>query len=136
MLLHTSHLLVNLGISKFEIFEFSTSGYEISKEINKGVLGRPWTKRMVLRAIFSTLKFQFAEHHENERSDHSVRQKIGDPGPHKVAHQFSAHFCLVKTFSIATWGQRIKCFMNFKNDFVGRDKMESKSETCSTLAEK
>jgi len=54
-----SHLLVNLGISKFEIFEFSTSGYEISKEINKGVLGRPWTKRMVLIAISNTLKFQY-----------------------------------------------------------------------------
>ena len=30
---------------------FETSGFEISKKNDKGVLGRPWTKRMVLSAI-------------------------------------------------------------------------------------
>ena len=32
---------------------------EISRKNNKGVLGRPWTKWRVLRAISSTLKFQY-----------------------------------------------------------------------------
>ena len=32
---------------------------------NKGVMDRPWTKRRFLRAISSTLKFQFTEHHEH-----------------------------------------------------------------------
>ena len=32
---------------------------------NKGVLGRPWTKWRVLRAISSTLKFQFTVNPEN-----------------------------------------------------------------------
>ena len=81
---------------------------------NKGVLGRPWTKRRVLSAISSTLKFQFTGNHENWRFYYSVRQKIG-PVAHKNGHQFSAHFCLVKTPSIATWGQEIKFFM--KTDF-------------------
>ena len=31
---------------------------------NKGVLERPWTKWRVLRAISSTLKFQFTENHD------------------------------------------------------------------------
>ena len=33
------------------------------------------------------------------------------PRAHKVAHNFSAHFCLVKTPSIATWGPQIHFFM-------------------------
>ena len=46
LLVYLGHLLVNL--------------VEISKKNNKGVLGRPWTKWRVLRAISSTLKFQSA----------------------------------------------------------------------------
>ena len=33
------------------------------------------------------------------------------PRAHKVAHHFSAHFCLAKTPSIAIWGQQIKFVM-------------------------
>ena len=44
------------------------------------------------------------------KNDSLVRQEIGDP-THKVAHHFSAHFCLVKTPSIAIWGQTIQFFM-------------------------
>ena len=40
-------------------------GYRGKK--NKGVLDRPWTKWMVLRAISGTLKGQFTEKHENEK---------------------------------------------------------------------
>ena len=46
---------------------------------NKGVLDRPWTKWMVLRAISSTLKFQFTENHENRLARRLVR-----PDPAKV----------------------------------------------------
>ena len=64
------HLLVNLGfwISRFPILDisfyffqihFGKSGGEISRNNNKGVLDRPWTKWRVLFAISSTLKFQF-----------------------------------------------------------------------------
>ena len=71
------HLLVNLG---FWIFIFSDvrlsrllfckkhfwkSGGEISRKNNNGVLDRPWTKRRVLRAISSTLKFQFTVNPES-----------------------------------------------------------------------
>ena len=48
--------------SRSELFSqnhFGESGGEISRKNNKGVLGRPWTKLKVLRAISSTLKFQF-----------------------------------------------------------------------------
>jgi hypothetical protein len=44
-----------------------------------------------------------------------------EPGAQKVAHHFSAHFCLVKTPSIAIWGQQIKLFMKtqfFKIHYV------------------
>ena len=61
-----------------------------------GVLGRPWTKRMVSIAISSTLKFQFAEHHVSSRFGHSVGQKIADPGPIKL------HTILPL---ISVWGQ-------------------------------
>ena len=37
--------------------------------------------------------------------------RFGETGAQKVAHHFSAHFCLAKTPSIAIWGQKIKCFM-------------------------
>jgi len=57
---------------------------------------RSLTKLVVLRAMSSTLKFHFAVNYESYRFDYLVRQKDGDPGAHKVAHQFSAHFCLVK----------------------------------------
>jgi len=66
------HLLVNLGkwvsgfsrFSDFQFFDFgriilSKSGFGISKKNNKGVLGKPWTQRRVLRAISNTLKFQY-----------------------------------------------------------------------------
>ena len=38
---------------------FVNSGGELSRKQNKGVLDRPWTKWMVLRAISNTLKLQF-----------------------------------------------------------------------------
>ena len=57
---------------------------------------RSLTKLVVLRAMSSTLKFHFAVNYESYRFDYLVRQKDGDPGAHKVAHQFSAHFCLGK----------------------------------------
>ena len=53
------------GICSISGFYFSWTyfggkyGSDISKKNNKGVLGRPWTKRRVLRAISSTLKFQY-----------------------------------------------------------------------------
>ena len=64
------HLLVNLFcFSYFQISDsrdllflqnhFGKSGGEISRKNNKGVLYRPWTKWKVLRAISSTLRFQF-----------------------------------------------------------------------------
>ena len=40
-----------------------------------------------------------------------MRQKIGDPGPIKLRTILSARFCLVKTPSIAIWGQQIHRFM-------------------------
>ena len=40
-------------------------GGEISRENNKGVLDRPWTKWMVLWAISNTLKFQFTVNPES-----------------------------------------------------------------------
>ena len=46
-------------------FMFGKSGGEISRKKNKGVLDRPWTKRRVLRAIASTLKFEFTVNPEN-----------------------------------------------------------------------
>ena len=72
---------------------------------------RSLTKLVVLRAMSSTLKFHFAVNYESYRFDYLVRQKDGDPGAHKVAHQFSAHFCLVKTPSIAICGKQIKLFL-------------------------
>ena len=74
MPLKSEHLLVSLGkwVSRllrfpdFQIVRFSiygkhvgNSGFERSKKNNKGVLGRPWAKRRVLRVISSTLKFQY-----------------------------------------------------------------------------
>ena len=44
---------------------FDAIWFRSIEENNTGVLGRPWTKRKVLRAISSTLKFQFTEHHDN-----------------------------------------------------------------------
>ena len=64
-------LLVNLGkyfeknkwghLALFDFIKLFWKIYkvEISKKNNKGVLGRPWTKSKVLKAISSTLKFQF-----------------------------------------------------------------------------
>ena len=59
-------------ISRFSILEFSffatflgKSGGEIARKNNKGVLDRPWTKRRVLNAISSTLKFQFTVNPES-----------------------------------------------------------------------
>ena len=58
---------MDLQICRLSIFEivaflqnmFEKSGGEISRNNNKGVLDRPWTKRKVLRAISSTLKLQY-----------------------------------------------------------------------------
>ena len=67
----TGHLLVNLGFWNFRFSDFRFSRIlfwkTFSKNMlvryrginNKGVLERPWTKWGVLRAISSTLKFQF-----------------------------------------------------------------------------
>ena len=62
---HVFRLFISPRCPYFEIFNFreinlKKSGFEISKNNNKGVLGRP----RVLRAIPSTLKFQFTENHE------------------------------------------------------------------------
>ena len=62
---------------------FGKSVDEISRK-TKGDLDRPGTKWMVLKAISSTLKFQFTQNHEHLKFDYSVRQKIGDPGPKKL----------------------------------------------------
>ena len=69
MKLEAGRLLVNLGFPifrflGFDIFYFLTinlgkSGFDISKKNDKSVMGRAWTKRRVLRAISSTLKFQY-----------------------------------------------------------------------------
>ena len=57
------HLLVSLG---FGISGFSRNMVVRYRGINnKGVLDRPWTIWMVLRAIFSTLKFQFTVNPES-----------------------------------------------------------------------
>ena len=40
---------------------------------NKGVLGRPWTERRILKAISSTLKFQYFQNHENLLAQRLVR---------------------------------------------------------------
>ena len=98
--LPTRHLLVNLGfpISRFPDFEISVfrkqildkSGFYRSKTNNKGVMARPWTKRRVLRAISSTLKFQFTRSHEFGKiwRLYLVRQDIGDPGSIKMCKVF------------------------------------------------
>ena len=52
----------------------------------KGVLDSPWIKRRILRAISSTLKFQFTANPESQRFDYSV---IGDTGPIKLRTIFS-----------------------------------------------
>ena len=69
MRLYSGHLVVNLGfwnirfsISAFVLVSrkiFEKYGGEKSRNNKKGVLDRPWTKRRVLRAIYSTFKFQF-----------------------------------------------------------------------------
>ena len=68
---------------------------------NKGVLDRPWTIWKVLKAISSTLKCQFTENHENAKIWLFGETEHRRPGVYKVAHHFCAHFCLVKTPSIA-----------------------------------
>ena len=73
---------------------------------NKGVLDRPWTIWKVLRAISSTLKCQFTLNHELEKIWLFGETKHRRPGLYKVAQSVSAHFCLVKTPSIAIWGQK------------------------------
>ena len=45
-----------MSSESLEELESSSSEEEVN---NKGVLERPWTKSKVLRAISSTLKFQF-----------------------------------------------------------------------------
>ena len=71
---------------------------------NKGVLDRRWTIWKVLRAISSTLKYQFTGNHENEKIRAFGETQHRRPGAHKAAHHFAAHFCLIKTPSIAIWG--------------------------------
>ncbi len=71
--------LVNeLGFGNFQISRFSIVDIMICCQMflkimvvrsrgkdNEGVLDRPWTKRRVLRAISSTLKFQFTVNPES-----------------------------------------------------------------------
>ena len=52
-------------------------------------------------AISSTLKCQFTENHENEKIWLFGETEHRRPGVYKVAQCVSAHFCLVKTPSIA-----------------------------------
>jgi len=61
---------------------FGKSVGDISRKNNKGVLDRPWTTQRVLKAISSTLKFEFTVNPDSWRFD--VRQKIGDTGPIKL----------------------------------------------------
>ena len=75
---------------------FGESGGEISRKNNKGVLDRPWTKLMVLRAISSTLKSQLTVNTESYRFDYSVRKKTGDPGPIKLRNIFPHTSVLAK----------------------------------------
>ena len=63
---------------------------------NKGVLDRPWTIWGVLRAISSTLKFQFTIKPESQRFDYLVRQNIGDPGSRKLRKVFALMSVLPK----------------------------------------
>jgi hypothetical protein len=74
-------------ISRFPIvwkmFVETKTGFEIPKNNHTSVLGRPWTKQMVLIDFSGTLKFQFTENNENQRFVYSVRQKIEDLGPKK-----------------------------------------------------
>ena len=61
---------LDFHIFRFSIFNclqnsFGKSGGEISRKNNKGVLDRPWKNRRVLRAISSTLKFQFTVNPES-----------------------------------------------------------------------
>ena len=117
---------MNLGFRifrfpNFPIFNFrdlclqhicEKSGGEISRNNNKGVLYRPWTKRMVLMAISSTLKFQFTGNHENEKIRLFGETEHRRPGVYKVAQGVSAQFCLAKTPSVAIWGQQIQFVMS------------------------
>ena len=73
---------------------------------NKGVLDRPWTIWKVLMAISSTLKCQFTENHENEKIWLFGETEHRRPGVYFDAQYVSAHFCLVKTPSIAIWGNK------------------------------
>ena len=79
---------------------------------NTGVLGRPWTIWKVLRAISSTLKCQFTEHHENEKIRLFGETEHRRPGPGYIKMQnVFPLICLVKTPSIAIWGQKIMKIM-------------------------
>ena len=72
-------------------------------------MGRPWTKRRVLRAISSTLQFQFIENQANSRFDYSVRQNIGDPGPIKLRTIFPHTSVLSKPPQLP-YGAKKYCF--------------------------
>ena len=76
------------------------------EENNKGVLDRPWTKRRVLRAMSSTLEFPVYRKSWKIKIWLFGETENWRPGAHKVAHHFSAHFCLVKTPSIAICAER------------------------------
>ena len=114
----TGHLLVNLGfgISRFpafsilKIFLFAKYVWGIwwwdIEENSKGVLGRPWTKWMVLRVISSTLKFQFTVNHEKWRFDYSVRQNIGDRGPIEMQNVFPLISVLSKPPQLQYWTKK------------------------------
>ena len=61
-----ARLFQTLRFPDFQIFDFEKVSlgnlvFEISTENNKGVMGRPWTKRRVLRTISNTLKFPNVE---------------------------------------------------------------------------
>ena len=73
--------------------------YRRKKE--KSVLGRPWTKRMVLRAISSTLKCQFTGKHEKLNIWLFGETEHRAPGLQMDTKCVSAHFCRAKTPSIA-----------------------------------
>ena len=75
---------------------FGKSGGEISRKNNKGVLGRSWSKWMVLTAVSSTLKFQFTVNPESKRFDYSVRQNIGDLASIKLRTIFPLNSVLSK----------------------------------------
>ena len=128
----SGHLLVNLDkwifrfpdVKSFRFLfrenTFGKFGFERLEEHNKGVLGRPWTKRRVFIAflvqwhcdLLKSYKFKIWLFGET---------KNRRPGAQHIVHHFPARFCLVKTPSIAIWIQKImKILKTFFSRFTNK----------------